>query len=160
MLYIPVERNSPLRFPSVLLETRNKLIIVEDVDLHLFPRKHREAVFYISKIHNTLNNFVVVTTNSPYVLSTVNILLLADNVMNDSNRDEIEGLIGKDTALRFEDIGAYEIAEDGKVRSFLNYENKLLDTNIIDKVAEEHEDLFDRIIEIDLYKTNSMLKTN
>jgi hypothetical protein len=155
MLYIPVERNSPLRFPSVLFETKNRFMIIEDIDLHLFPRKHKEAVFYISEIHNRLNNFVVVTANSPYVLSAVNILLLSGNVMvmNENNKvkDEIERLIGKDTALKFENIGAYEI-DDGKVKSFLNYENKLLDTNIIDKVAEEHEELFDRIIEIDLYK--------
>jgi hypothetical protein len=150
-VYIPAKRTSPLIFPSMLMETKNKFMIIEDIDLHLFPKRHKEIVFYISKIRNMLNNLVVITTNSPYVLSSINSLLLAGDAMNESNRDEIEMLIGKDTALKFENISAYEIEGD-TVRSFLNHENRLLGYNIIDKATEELEMLFDKIIEIDLYK--------
>ena len=148
-VYIPAKRTSPIVFPSLLLEKNSKFMIIEDVDLHLFPKRHKEVVFYISKLRNMLNNLIVLTTNSPYVLSAINSLLLAGNVMNENSKDEIERLIGRDTALKFEDVGAYEI-EDNEIRPFLNHENRLLGCNVIDKAAEEYEELFDNIMEIDL----------
>jgi Tfp pilus assembly ATPase PilU len=95
------------------------------------------------------NNSVVITTNSPYILSAFNILLLANNIMNEKNKEKIEKNIGRNTAISFNDIAAYEVV-DGVIKPFLNHENKLLDTNIIDKAAEELEDLFDKLNEIGL----------
>jgi hypothetical protein len=129
----------------------SKFFIIEEPDAYLFPKTQMEFLFFISKIYNISNSPVLITTGSPYVLSAINLLLLAGNTMNKKNKDEIEKLIGKDTSLRFEDISAYQI-ENGIVKPFLNYENRLLDTNIVDKVAEEHEELFDRILEIGLYE--------
>jgi len=156
VVYIPPEKSSYLLSPTLSLRTTgSRLLIAEDPDRYLFPKIQKEFIFTISQVCNTLNNSVLITTNSPYVLTAVNILLLANDVISKNKKDEIkneiEELIGKNAFLKFEDIAAYEI-ENGKSRSFLNYENRLLGHNIIDKATEELEDIFDRIIEVDLYK--------
>jgi predicted ATPase len=153
IVFIPTGKSV---FASSLLTAKNKLFIIEDPEKHLIPKIQKEFISSISKVCNTFNNLALIATNSPYILSAINILLLANNVINKSNKDEIrnkiEELIDKDTALKFENITAYEVGEDGITRSFLNYENKLLGENIIDKATEELENLFDKIIEIELCK--------
>jgi predicted ATPase len=127
----------------------NDLFTIEEPEAHLFPETHRDVIFFISKVCNTFNKSVIITTHSPYILSAFNILLLADDIMNEKNKEKIERIIGKNAAIKFEDIEAYTI-EDGILKSFLNHETKLLDTNIIDKATEAFEDLFDKLNEIGL----------
>jgi predicted ATPase len=127
----------------------NDLFTIEEPEAHLFPETQRDVIFFISKVCNTFNKSVIITTHSPYILSAFNILLLANDIMNEKNKEKIEKIIGRNTAIKFEDIEAYTI-EDGILKSFLNHENKLLDTNIIDKAAEAFEDLFDKLNEIGL----------
>jgi hypothetical protein len=155
-VYIPAEKSSYLLSPTSSLKTAgNRLLIAEDPDRYLFPKTQKEFIFTISQICNTVDSSALITTNSPYVLTAVNILLLANDVISKNKKDEIkneiEELIGKNASLKFDDVAAYEI-ENGVSSSFLNYENKLLGHNIIDKATEELEDIFDRIIEIDLCK--------
>jgi hypothetical protein len=148
VVYIP-SGNFSLLTLQALKEARNKLFIIEDIDAFLFPSLHKEVVFSLAKICNEFDNSLIITTNSPYILSSFNILLLANNIMNEKNKEKIEKIIGRNTAIKFEDIMAYEVV-DGVIKPFLNYENKLLDTNIIDKATEELEDLFDKLNEIGL----------
>lgn len=153
MVFIPTGESV---FASSLLTVKNKLLIIENPEKYLFPKTQKEFMFSVSKACNALNNSALISTNSPYILSSVNILLLANDVINKNNNETknkmIEELIGKNAALKFEDISAYEVGKNGRTRSFLNHENKLLGGNIIDEAAEELEDLFDKIIEIDLCK--------
>jgi AAA15 family ATPase/GTPase len=127
----------------------NDLFTIEEPEAHLFPETQRDVIFFISKVCNTFNKSVIITTHSPYILSAFNILLLANDIMNEKNKEKIEKIIGRNTAIKFEDIAAYTI-EDGILKSFLNHETKLLDTNIIDKATEAFEDLFDKLNEIGL----------
>jgi predicted ATPase len=147
----PIEYQELIPALTVLalpLKTKeSKCFIAEEPDAYLFPKTQMEFLFFISKIYNISNSPVLITTGSPYVLSAINLLLLAGNTMNEKNKDEIEKLVGEGRVLRFEDVNAYQV-ENGTVKPFLNYENGLLDTNIIDKVAEKHEELFDRILEL------------
>jgi predicted ATPase len=132
-----------------LEEEFNDLFTIEEPEAHLFPETQRDVIFFISKVCNTFNKSVIITTHSPYILSAFNILLLANDIMNEKNKEKIEKIIGRNTAIKFEDITAYTI-EDGILKSFLNHETKLLDTNIIDKATEAFEDLFDKLNEIGL----------
>jgi len=127
----------------------NDLFTIEEPEAHLFPETQRDVIFFISKVCNTFNKSVIITTHSPYILSAFNILLLANNIMNEKNKEKIERIIGINKAIKFEDITAYTI-EDGILKSFLNHDTKLLDTNIIDKATETFEDLFDKLNEIGL----------
>jgi len=127
----------------------NDLFTIEEPEAHLFPETQRDVIFFISKVCNTFNKSVIITTHSPYILSAFNILLLANDIVNEKNKEKIEKIIGKNAAIKFEDIEAYTI-EDGILKSFLNHETKLLDTNIIDKATEAFEDLFDKLNEISI----------
>jgi predicted ATPase len=127
----------------------NDLFTIEEPEAHLFPETQRDVIFFISKVCNTFNKSVIITTHSPYILSAFNILLLANDIMNEKNKEKIKKIIGKNAAIKFEDITAYTI-EDGILKSFLNQETKLLDTNIIDKTTEAFEYLFDKLNEIGL----------
>jgi len=127
----------------------NDIFTIEEPEAHLFPETQRDVIFFISKVCNTFNKSVIITTHSPYILSAFNILLLANDIMNKKNKEKIEKIIGRNTAIKFEDITACTI-EDGILKSFLNHETKLLDTNIIDKATEAFEDLFDKLNEIGL----------
>ncbi len=128
----------------------SKALIVEEPELNLFPIKQKKLINYIVKGVNTTKYKVIITTHSPYILSSLDTLMLAKNTFNEHPdlREEINFIVPEDKWLDYDDISVYEVRNDGKVYSIKNEEFRSIDTNAIDKVSDIISEEFDKLTEL------------
>jgi predicted ATP-dependent endonuclease of OLD family len=128
----------------------SKGLIIEEPELNLFPIKQKKLIDYlISKLTNTKHK-IVITTHSPYILSSLDTLMLAKNTFNEHPdlKEEINSIVSEDKWIDYNDISVYEVRNDGKVYSIKNEEFRSIDTNAIDGVSDIISEEFDKLTEL------------
>lgn len=135
-------------FPFMNTRNRNSIFFIEEPEAHLFPVSQKHIVSLIGLIYNMQQNSVI-TTHSPYILTAINNLLLAYDVMQEKGEKSIEKIIDKDFCINFDDIQAYTI-KNGKLISIMNKEERLIGINIIDSVSEEFNGTFDSLLALQI----------
>lgn len=127
-----------------------KTILIEEPELNLFPVKQKNLINYlIEKIKETKNNLVI-TTHSPYILSSLDTLMLAKNTFNEHQdlKEEISAIVSENKWIDYDEISVYEVRNDGKVYSIKNEEFRSIDTNAIDRVSDIISEEFDKLTEL------------
>ncbi|MFC4479341.1 AAA family ATPase [Flavobacterium chungangensis] len=127
-----------------------KTILMEEPELNLFPVKQKNLINYlVEKIKETKNNLVI-TTHSPYILSSLDTLILAKNTFNEHTdlKEEINLIVSENKWVDYDEISVYEVRNDGKVYSIKNEEFRSIDTNAIDGVSDIISDEFDKLTEL------------
>jgi predicted ATPase len=124
--------------------------LIEEPELNLFPIKQKKLTDYIVKGVNKTKYKVVITTHSPYILSSLDTLLLAKNTFNEHPdlKEEINSIVSEDRWIDYDDISVYEVRNDGKVYSIKNEEFRSIDTNAIDSVSDIISEEFDKLTEL------------
>jgi predicted ATPase len=126
-----------------------KSLIIEEPELNLFPKRQKMLIDYI--IHK-LNKkaSLIITTHSPYILSSLDTLMLAKNTFNEHPdlKEEINSIVSEDKWIDYNDISVYEVRNDGKVYSIKNEEFKSIDVNAIDSVSDIISEEFDKLTEL------------
>ncbi len=90
-----------------VLNSIETFTIIEEPEAHLYPEAQKEIIELISLLSNINNNQIIVTTHSPYILSSLNNLLFAKNILNNVNTRDIEKIIDKKIWLDSNKINAY-----------------------------------------------------
>lgn len=129
-----------------MLGRRNVSFIIEEPESHLYPDTQKAMVEFISLVKNGKNK-VIITTHSPYVLGSINNLLYADKIADDSNRYELDKIISEKLWLDYESIGAYYL-EDGGLKNICNDEYKDIDHDVIDGASRTINDDYDKMVDI------------
>ncbi|WP_026705016.1 AAA family ATPase [Flavobacterium soli] len=127
----------------------NKSFIIEEPELNLFPVKQKKLIDYlIGKIKNKSHK-IIFTTHSPYVLSSLDTLMLAKNTFNEHPdlKEEINAIVPESNWIDYNDISVYEV-KNGKVYSIKNKEFKSIDTNVIDSVSDIISVEFDKLTDL------------
>ena len=124
--------------------------LIEEPELNLFPIKQKRLVDFLIKNVNKTNHKLIITTHSPYVLSSLDTLMLAKNTFNENPdlKEEITAIISEDKWIDYDDISVYEVRNDGKVYSIKNEEFRSIDTNAIDSVSDIISEEFDKLTEL------------
>lgn len=125
-------------------------LFIEEPEAHLFPASQRTMMELICLAFNscggTLNLFL--TSHSPYVLSTLNVLLKAGQYFYQDTSDEVLAKVAKVVpeleALEIESLGAYYMDQAG-CRSILDEETGLIDGRAIDDVSGELAEQLDAL---------------
>lgn len=128
----------------------NKSFIVEEPELNLFPIKQKLLLNYIIGKVSKKNLKLIITTHSPYVLSSLDTLILAKNTINEHPdlKEEITAIVSEDKWIDYDEISVYEVRSDGKVYSIKNEEFRSIDTNAIDGVSDIISEEFDKLTEL------------
>ena len=123
-------------------------VFIEEPEAHLFPSAQKDVVEFIATGFNKFNGkgSVFITTHSPYVLATINNLLLASKASNfsDTVKRKVSKIINIDSWLSPNLLSAYAIS-DGKIQDILDREIDLIDASFIDGVSSEISESFDNI---------------
>lgn len=128
--------------------TTDHTFIVEEPELNLFPSTQEAIINYLVKkynsnlkvsgdtTNNTGKNDLIITTHSPYVLSIINNLLLAQDIASKQPTlaDNIEKIIPKDFWISSNDFNAYSIGKGEAIRIF-DTETQLIDANYLDEIS-------------------------
>lgn len=125
---------------------------VEEPELSLFPNTQKSLIEYLVSLFNQTKNKEVnmaFSTHSPYILSALNCLLLAHKVMVDTKaKNQVEAIIPSKFWLDSSSFDAFKV-ENGEVHSIINRKTKLILADKIDKVSEDIDEIFDKLLEIE-----------
>jgi hypothetical protein len=124
-------------------------IYFEEPEAHLFPKSQWEIVELLAAAFNLRRDKVrfVITTHSPYILSTFGNLLQAGQRYDAASQpdEKLEQIVPQVYALRPGDVAAYSLG-DGQARSIIDPETKLIAADIIDNVSMEIDEQFHRLL--------------
>jgi len=126
--------------------------VIEEPELNLFPTSQKELIDILSKKCLEGKNNLVITTHSPYILSSFSNLLFAFQVSKKHPKKdkEVNKIVNKDSWINPDHFTAYFISSDGATQIFDN-ETKLIDENELDQVSDFIADEFNQLM--DIYKT-------
>ena len=104
----------------------------------------------ISLMINSTNSKVIITTHSPYILTSTNILLYSQKVENQHTKlNKI--VIPKNLRVSYENFAAYKVDNSEKVlESLLDEESHMINTNYIDEVSSITNSELDALITMEI----------
>lgn len=141
----------------IILEKKKSYVIIEEPEAHLFPIAQKKVVELISLMINTTDSCTIITTHSPYILTSLNILLYSDKVENGS-KGHGNTIIHKNFRVPFTAFSAYKLEKSQNkqesMQSLTDEESHMIRTDYIDEVSSitnsELEGLLNKEIENDL----------
>lgn len=116
--------------------------IVEEPEQNLFPVSQRRMVQSLVAIANkNKDNKLIISTHSPYVLATINNLMLAQKA-GKNHFDEVSSRIDKQLWLDYNDVFA-GIVKEGGVEKIIDTEFDMIQMEQIDSVSRLINEEFD-----------------
>lgn len=137
----------PLYLTVKYFAKKHRSIIIEEPEQNLFPKSQTETIKYIiGEISN--DNDLFLMTHSPYVLSTLNILMMADKVgnLNDKSKTIVEKIIPQSQWINRDEFSAYYL-ENGITRN-IKGKTGLISDNEIDEISEDIQYEFEELLNI------------
>lgn len=117
--------------------------ILEEPEQNLFPTTQKELIYQLIRMQKAAEygHSFMITTHSPYILATFNLLLFATTVAEESEelKTQIDQKL-RDLSLSLKDFGAYYLdTKDGKVElvDLIDEETGMISQNELDTVSEE-----------------------
>lgn len=137
----------------IILERRKNFVIIEEPEAHLFPAAQKRVVELIALMINTTDSKVIITTHSPYILTSLNILLYSDKVEN-GRRGKGQAVVPRNLRISYDVFDAFKVERtSGKenTESLMDKESHMISTDYIDEVSavtnKELERLMDKEFE-------------
>jgi energy-coupling factor transporter ATP-binding protein EcfA2 len=137
--------------PEILASSR-PFLYLEEPEANIFPKTQYDLVKLFAWLANDeiLDFSWVITTHSPYILSSFNNLLQAWQVgaeSSDATKAEVTKLIDERYWINPKDFRAYSI-HDGKLAPIMDEETGLIDGSYLDAVSGEIGAQFDELLRI------------
>ncbi len=130
-------------------------ITFEEPELNIFPKDQRKLINFIVEHVNYNKCQLVLTTHSPYILSSLDNLILAHNTVKEKPRkkSKVKEIVPENLWLDFNNIAAYYFDPNPKrgqqnTKSIMDIDRKGIDANAIDDVSDEIGDIYDKLLSI------------
>lgn len=126
-------------------------VFIEEPEQNLYPESQKLVIMSVVRsLKKALNNgseqsMVFVTTHSPYIMSVLNVLLIAAEV---EKRRLPQSVIDKDYVLPVSYISGYYIDEKGVFQNILDVEVPMLSGNELDGVSDWVDDCIGRLNDV------------
>ena len=130
------------------MKKKKKTFIVEEPELNLFPSIQKELVNYLAKEAKNFGNTILLTTHSPYILTSLNNLMFAYQT-GQSNGEDIDKIIDKKYWVNPADVSAYMMFPNGECKSIIDREG-LIKTEKIDNISQILNKEFNEMFDIEL----------
>lgn len=138
-----------------ILENKNSFFVIEEPEAHLFPLAQKDVMSLISLMINTTGSRAIITTHSPYILTSANVLLYSDKV---ERENKIKSVIPKNVRISYNSFAAYCVGRKDKkaktMQSIVDKTSHMINIDYIDRVSsitnQELDDLLDMEMKDDL----------
>jgi hypothetical protein len=128
---------------------RGRAVYLEEPEAHLFPSTQKQIIELLAEVFRARPGYMclVLTTHSPYILTSINNLLQAGKLYDGAGPDvkRLEGVIPLSQTLRPGEVGFYAL-EDGGAKAIIDSETGLIDAAVIDGVSDEIATQFDELL--------------
>ena len=132
-----------------ILEKRKCFFIVEEPEAHLFPLAQKKVVDLLALMSNSTGSSVIITTHSPYILTSLNILLYSDKIET-RFKGKNGTVIPKSLRLSFEKFAAFKLTgESDSPISLMDAESHMIDTDYIDEVSSLTNQELEELMEME-----------
>ena len=124
--------------------------VIEEPEQNLFPRNQFEMLgFVTSRLwHPSQRRQFIITTHSPYMLSSLNVLMLAYKLqLIKEVREEAEKIIVPGYTVNPDDVAVYSLDPESEeyCKNLISEKTGLVSVNELDSVSEVIGDDFDRL---------------
>ena len=135
-----------IEYSKSLKEKYNFNFVVEEPELNLYPKAQHELIKYL--VRNCLfdRKNLILTTHSPFVLASINNLLLAFD-KGQTFPKEVNKIIKKESWLNPKNFIAYEL-KNGKAKKIMDDKLGQIKENMIDSVSDSFADEFDKLLDL------------
>lgn len=127
-------------------------IYIEEPEAHLFPIAQKAMVKLLARTFNNKNSKfqIIVTTHSPYILSSFNNLLQAGRLtkLKPDESKNISKVVPKQEQINPDLLSAYSL-DLGKKEELIEDESKLISPTILDSVSNEIAVEFGNLLDIE-----------
>lgn len=131
----------------LILNNRKVFIVIEEPEAHLYPVAQKQIIDLLALLANLNKNQIVITTHSPYILSSCNNLLYAFS-LGQQKREQVAAIIEQSYWLDPQRLKAFMVAA-GTIDSIMDEETKLLEIAAIDSASEIILETFDQLFNLD-----------
>ncbi len=123
----------------IILEQKKAYVVLEEPEAHLYPEAQRHMVEFIALTMNSSNSKFLITTHSPYILSSANLLIQSAAVENRYAAKNEETIIKKQLRISPQKISAYKINEKGGdfLKNIIDEPSGLIESLEIDSISEK-----------------------
>lgn len=152
--YLDLEHSSsgiqsalPLYLTIKYFAQKHKSIIIEEPEQNLFPKAQSETIKYIVEQVSDENSLFLMT-HSPYVLSTLNILMMAYKAgnLNEVSKSKVTELYNEKQWINPDEFSAYYL-ENGVARD-IKGRTGLISDNEIDESSDNIQGAFEELLAI------------
>lgn len=130
----------------IILEKQNVFIVIEEPEAHLFPEAQKEISNLIALMSNVENSQVIITTHSPYILASINNLILANKV--GSENAKVADRINQNLWIRSDKVYAALVA-NGQAKEIIDSELNIIQQEKIDSVSSTINHEFDFLFQFE-----------
>jgi AAA15 family ATPase/GTPase len=131
----------------LILNDRKVFLVVEEPEAHLFPVAQKQIIDLIALLANQNDNQILLTTHSPYILSSFNNLLYAHN-LGQTKAEEVTPIIDPYLWVNPDRLDVY-ILEDGTARTIVDREIGLIQSAEIDRASNIIVDTFNQLFDLE-----------
>ena len=132
-----------------ILEKKKTFMVVEEPEAHLFPMAQKDIVSLIALMVNSSDGKVILTTHSPYVLTSANILLYSAKVENKRNREN-QIVVPKSYRVAYDTFSAFAFGADKSLSSLMDEESHMIDAGYIDGVSTITNEELERLLDMEM----------
>lgn len=111
--------------------------VIEEPEQNLFPDNQLYTLRYIVSKNNVQGSSCIITTHSPYLLSAINISLLAGKIAGyEKYKDEVGNILPEEYHLRPGTVAAYALGDEKEYcRDIMNGNTNTIDQNYLDTTS-------------------------
>ena len=126
-----------LLFRWMLRNSKSIFVVIEEPEAHLFTDAQKEIMDFIALFVNSKDNQVLITTHSPYILTSANNLLYASKV--GIKTDEVNKIIPKEKWIDPANFGVFMVddKDNDYVRSIIDDELQEIAAEKIDRISKK-----------------------
>jgi predicted ATPase len=135
-----------VEYAKSLKDEYNFNFVVEEPELNLYPKAQHELIKYLVKNCLLDRKNLILTTHSPFVLASLNNLLLAYD-KGQTKPKEVNKIIKKDSWLNPKNFIAYQL-KNGKAYKIMDDKLGQIKENMIDMISDEFSDEFDKLLDL------------
>ena len=132
----------------LILERESVFTVFEEPEAHLYPESQYSIIRLLAILANSnVKNQILITTHSPYVLTSLNNLMAA-YTYGKKHSEEVSKIIKRQMWLNVDEVMAYRFEKDGCSYGIIDSDLGMIQSEEIDGVSNILNEEFDNMMNI------------
>ncbi len=134
------------------IQNKRLIGIIEEPEQNLFPLSQDAILNALLSLNQAGGNKLFITTHSPYIINSLALSIKAGQIkqkFSDDDSLDFSSVLPNDATLKSEDVGVYEIKEDGSIEDIQISNGILTDDNIINNYLMVGNEKFNDLLEME-----------